>query len=235
MSPSVTTRPSRARWRVPALAALAALGLALPAVARAGDVRGTVRYAGSPAAAPALEVTKDRRACGESAPDESLVVSDGGLANVVVRLVVPGAKGDPGRVTLDQQRCRFVPHVVAAVAGSTLDVLNGDPILHGVHGWAGVATAFNLPMPLQGQKKPQLLARPGVIRVGCDVHGWMSAWIVVVDGPHFAVTDGSGSFAIAGVPPGTYTAIAWHERLGERIGSVTVPAAGAVSLELSYP
>lgn len=232
MSPSVTRAAARLG---PGPAFALALCLALPAGARGGEVRGTVRYTGAPQAPAALEVSKDRHVCGEVARDESLVVSGGGLANVVVRVVVPGAKAAPGRASLDQQRCRFVPHVVALPAGSTLDVLNGDPILHGVHGWAGPATAFNLPMPRQGQTRPQLLPRPGVIRVGCDVHGWMSAWIVVVDGPHFAVTDASGSFAIPDVPPGTYTAVGWHERLGERVGSVTVPASGRATLELAYP
>jgi hypothetical protein len=215
--------------------ALAALSVIVPALAGAGELRGKVRFLGAAPTAAALEVTKDRRVCGDSAPDESLAVSAGGLANVVVRVVVPGAAAEPGRIALDQRGCRFVPHVQAAVVGSTLEILNGDPILHGVHGWAGVATAFDVPLAFQGQKKVQPLPRPGVIRVGCDVHAWMSAWIVVVDGPHHAVTDARGEFAIAGVPPGTYTAIAWHERLGERVGTVTVPAEGAGKLELVYP
>jgi hypothetical protein len=63
----------------------------------------------------------------------------------------------------------------------------------------------------------------------------MGAWILVVDGPYHAVTDARGRFAIPGVPPGTWTAIAWHERLGERIGAVKVPPEGAALLELAYP
>jgi len=216
-------------------ATLLALCLLVPALTLAGEVQGTVRFTGPSPAARTQPVTKDRAACGEEAPDETLLVSEGGLANVVVRIVVPGARAEPRRVTLDQRGCRFVPHVLAAQAGSTLDVLNGDPILHGVHGWSGVATAFNAPMPGRGARRSHLLARAGVIRVGCDIHGWMGAWILVANEPHHAVTDGRGRFTIPGVPPGTYTAIAWHERLGERIASVTVPAEGAGVLELAYP
>jgi hypothetical protein len=62
--------------------------------------------------------------------------------------------------------------VLAAPVGSTVDLLNGDPLLHGVHGWTGPETAFNVPMAFEGQKQPQLLSRPGPIQVGCDVHGW---------------------------------------------------------------
>jgi plastocyanin len=212
-----------------------ATALLLASAAHGAEVRGTVRFIGTAPTPTPLEVTKDRKVCGDTVPDESLLVTDGGLANVVVRIAVPGATAEPGRAALDQQRCRFVPHVVALPAGSTLDLLNGDPILHGVHGWSGVATAFNVPMAFEGQKRPQLLPRPGVIRVSCDVHGWMSAWIVVVDGPHYAVTDEKGLFTVPDVPPGTYTVTAWHERLGERVGSVTVPAEGAATLELVYP
>lgn len=210
--------------------------MAVPAAPAAGEVRGVVRYRHAPPAAAPLPVTKDRAVCGESARDESLLVSQGGLANVVVRVVVPGARAEPHRVALDQRSCRYVPHVMAAPAGSTVDLLNGDPILHAVHGWVGAATAFDVPMATQGERRSRLLARPGVIRVGCDIHGWMSAWIVVVDGPHFAVSDAAGRFSIPDVPPGTYAAVAWHERLGERVGSVTVTAGERrATLELVYP
>ncbi|HEY6100865.1 MAG TPA: hypothetical protein VIW03_15615 [Anaeromyxobacter sp.] len=220
--------------RAPLLAALCVIS-AVPAVPWAGEVRGEVRYRGTPPPPATLEVTKDRTVCGDSAQDESLLVSAGGLANVVVRIVVPGAKVEPTRATLDQRGCRFVPHVVAVPLGSTVDLLNGDPLLHGVHGWSGPATAFNVPMASQGQRAPQALSRPGPIQVGCDVHAWMRAWILVVDVPHHAVSDARGRFAIAGVPPGSYTAIAWHERLGEKIGRVEVPPSGAARLELAYP
>jgi plastocyanin len=220
--------------RAPVVAALCVIA-AVPALPRAGDVRGWVGFHGAAPPPRTLEVTKDRSVCGDSAPDESLLVSEGGLANAVVRIVVPGARLEPARVTLDQRGCRFAPHVVAAPVGSTLDLLNGDALLHGVHGWTGPATAFNVPMAFQGEKQPQPLARPGPIRVGCDVHPWMSAWILVVDVPYYAVSDARGRFEIAGVPPGTFTAIAWHERLGEKIGTVKVPEAGAAKLELTYP
>jgi plastocyanin len=208
---------------------------AIPLPASAGEVAGVVRYRGAAPTPARLPVTKDRPACGDDVPDETLLVSGGGLANVVVRLVVPGAVAAPRTITLDQRGCRFLPHVLAAPAGSTVELLNGDPILHGVHAYRGVATAFDVPMALQGQRRTAALPRPGIIQVGCDIHGWMTAWIVVVEGPHVAVTDASGRFTLGEVPPGTYPAIAWHERLGERTASVTVPASGRASLELVYP
>ena len=80
---------------------------------------------------------------------------------------------------------------------------------------------------------PKRLDRPGIIQVKCDVHDWMSAWVLVVEGPA-AVTGAGGGFAVKDLPAGSYTVVAWHERLGERIAQVTVPAAGAASLEIRY-
>jgi hypothetical protein len=217
------------------LAAVLALAVVAPARSGADEVRGRIRYAGVLAAASPQPVAKDRAACGEAAADESMLVSKGGLANVVVRIVAPGVKAEPRAITLDQRGCRFVPHVQAAPAGSTLTLLNGDPVLHNVHGWMGVATSFNVPMPTPGQRVERPLTRLGAMKVSCDVHAWMSAWILVVDTPFAAVSDSEGRFAIRDVPPGRHTAIAWHEKLGEKIATVVVPASGPATLDLAYP
>jgi plastocyanin len=209
------------------------LALLLPGFAHAGEVRGVIRYAGAAPAAPARPITRDRPACGASAVDESLLVNDGGLANAVVRIVAPRTPA-PVRATLDQQRCRFVPHVQAVPVGSTLEIANGDPVLHGVVAHAGKAIAFDEPMPPSAARRSRTLARPGVVRVGCHVHDWMSAWIVVVDAPA-AVSDAAGGFAIADVPAGDHVAVIWHERLGEKVVPVKVPATGTATLEVVYP
>ena len=223
-------RPRRARG-----AALVALWVMLPSPGAAGDVAGRISHAGVPPAPARLEVTKDRPVCGETQPDESLLVSPGGgLANAVVTIEVPGVPARPAPVTLDQQRCRYVPHVLAAQVGSTLEIRSGDPVLHGVHGYLGKGTAFDVPMAHEGKAKPRTLAKPGVIRVACDIHGWMSAWVVVTDSPFHAVTDAEGRFAIAGVPAGAWDAKVWHERLGERRARVTVAEGGTARLEVRF-
>ena len=218
-----------------AILTLLALLISVPALSRGGEVRGVVRFEGAVPPRGERETTKDRRVCGETQPVESLVVGDGGLENVVVRVVVPGAVAPPRTLALDQRGCRFVPHVQAATVGSTLELLNGDPILHSVHAYAGVTTAFDVPTPDRAGKLARPLPRAGPLRVGCDVHPWMSAWVLVVDGPYHAVTGAGGRFSIAGVPPGTYTAIAWHESLGEKIATVTVSEGGSGELAFVYP
>ena len=198
----------------------------------AGGVSGTVRFAGPPPPTAPIPVSKDKAVCGTSVPDESFVAKDGRLAHVVV--VLKGAPAlPPATAVLDQRGCRFTPHVQAVPLGSTLDIQNGDPLLHNIHGWLGRMTRFNVPMPTQGMHAPAKLDRPGVVAVRCDVHGWMSAWIVVVEGPA-AVSGEDGAFSIRGVPAGSYTATAWHERLGERTAQVTVPAEGEVALDFTF-
>jgi len=217
------------RRAAPLLAALLAL---VPGPGRAGEILGTVRLAGpAPRSAP-LPVHKDRETCGGEVPDETLLAEGGLLANAVVELRGTGGPPPaPVRAGLDQKGCRFVPHVQAVPAGSTLDIVSSDPVLHNVHGWIGRATVFNQAMALAGKRVPRVLPRPGLIQVRCDVHDWMSAWVVVTEGPA-VVTGPDGRFAFRGVAPGRYTLVAWHERLGEKVAEAVVTAEGAATVEL---
>ncbi|MEI7706220.1 MAG: carboxypeptidase regulatory-like domain-containing protein [Deltaproteobacteria bacterium] len=212
--------------------ALAASLALVPTGSLAGDLRGVVRFQGAPPALAPIETTKERAVCGDSVPDEAVQATGGMLRNVVV--VVKGAPAPPpGKGVLDQRTCRYVPHVQALPVGSTLDVVNGDPTLHNVHGYLGQATAFNLAMPSKDARLSRQLKKPGLVVVRCDVHAWMSAYVWVVEGPA-GVTGADGAYAIPGIPPGTYEVTAWHEKLGERQGKATVPAEGAAVLDFAF-
>ncbi len=206
----------------------AAAALLAAASASAGDLRGLVKAEGAlPKPAP-LPVTKDHAACGEVVEDETLLLQDGALANAIVtvtRAEGPLPPPPPVKATLDQRRCRFIPHALVVPVGTTLELVNGDAVLHNVHGWAGMRSRFNEPMPEQGQRAPAKLDKPGLIQVRCDVHAWMSAYVMVVQGPA-AVTGRDGRFALTGLPAGSYTVHVWHERLGETTSEVKVPAEG---------
>ncbi len=214
-------------------AALVGLAMLVSAPALAGDIKGTVKFTGAAPKLAPLKASKDTATCGADLPDESVLVAGGKLKNVVVTVKGVAAKPAPGKITLDQHKCRYVPHVQAVAAGSSLDILNSDPILHNIHGYLGSATAFNLAMPLKNQKIARKLDKPGIVHVKCDVHSWMSAYIVVVDTP-FAVAGDDGTFTIQNVPAGTYTVTAWHEKLGEKTAQVTVPATGAASADFTF-
>jgi plastocyanin len=216
-------------------AAIALFLLVASPMVRAGEVRGQVRWSGAVPIAATVETDRDQSVCGPRVTEESVLVAEGGLENVVVRIEVPGARSAPRTLVLDQQGCRYRPRIQAAAPGSTLELHNGDPVLHNVHGYAGAATAFNVPMPTPGGKTPRLLARPGVIRVACDVHGWMSASILVTETPHVLVTGKGGRFELKDVPAGSWQAVAWHEKFGEKRLVIEVPAAGAAALTFNFP
>lgn len=185
-------------------------------LALSGTIRGHVTWAGK-VETTAFKVGSDKRVCGESQPDESLLVdAHGGVANAVVFLQdAEAAPGPSADLKLDQSGCRFTPHVQAAHAGSSVTAINSDPALHTVHGAIAGKTTFNQAMPLQGMKKKFPLAEAGLTRVTCDAgHSWMTAWIYVFDHPYFAVTGKDGSFELRDVPPGEHTLAVWHERLG---------------------
>lgn len=206
--------------------------LVVPGLAAAGELRGVARLQGKAPAQATIETTKERAVCGDSVPDESVVSAGGMLRNVVVVVKGPPAPA-AGKGVLDQQKCRYVPRVQVLPLGSTLDVVNGDPTLHNVHGWLGQATAFNLAMPSKDSRLSRQLKKPGLVVVGCDVHAWMRAYVWVVESPA-AVTGADGAYAIAGLPPGTWEVTAWHEKLGERKATVTVPADGAATLDFTF-
>jgi hypothetical protein len=192
-----------------------------------GIASGKVMLAGPYHKPPPLPVFKNRSFCGSAVSNETLVVDAlGGVANTVVMFVPLGgpARPKPARLILDNVGCAFVPHVQVAPIGSELVLKNSDPILHTVHARLGSATLFNVGLPRWRQITKQL-DRPGPVRIDCDVlHTWMSAVIMVVETPFFAVTDNAGRFTIDDLPPAEYRMTIWHERLGAQTRLVSTEA-----------
>ena len=203
-----------------------------------GSVRGLVKVARPPAAPAPLRVTSAQQQCGQSVPSDEISVGQGGvLANAVVWIdgaaAPAGGRPAPVGIELDQQRCRFTPHVLTATVGAQLALKSRDPILHNVHAFLGSRTLFNVAIPVAGMIVRKTLNDPGHVTVKCDVHAWMSAHVHVFRHPYHAVTGRDGTFNIGHVPPGTYPVKLWHERLGEKSARVTV-AAGAATVNFTY-
>lgn len=192
-----------------------------------GSVSGTVKFKGTAPAPKKLEVSKDKEVCGKTPKvDQSLVVNNGNLANAVVTItdIKSGKKLDTKKVTLDQKGCEYQPHVLAFPAGSTVEILNPDGILHNVHSYSKVNSPFNMAQPKFKKNLDVKIDKPEAIEVKCDVHGWMQGWLVATESPYVAVTDNSGNFKLTDVPPGSYTVEVWHEKLGKNTQKVTVKA-----------
>ena len=209
---------------------LAVLGMSVtPAVAvyeetavkDAGTLSGVVRFTGSPPKLDPIPVNKNRDVCGDQKASEALVLSsDRGVKGSVVLIEgVPKGKKGAGDVVVDNHKCLFVAHVTATGPGERVRVKNSDAVLHNTHGLvhapgaAGKQNVFNLALPTKDQMVDitKRLSKPGVVRLLCDAHPHMSAWMVVHDSPYFAITDERGAFKIDGVPPGTYKVTMWHE------------------------
>lgn len=196
------------------------------AQAGAGTIKGEVIYKGK--AAPAtLSVTKDQEVCGQSKPDPSLVVSpEGKMQNAVVAIAAaPGsAPPAPAKVVLDQKGCEYQPHVLAFPAGSTVEILNPDGILHNVHTYSKINSPFNMAQPKFKKTMSVTFDKPEIIQAKCDVHSWMSGWLFVAGTPHYAVTSAGGSFELTGLPAGDHVVEVWHETLGKQTKTVKLGA-----------
>jgi hypothetical protein len=172
---------------------------------------------------------------------ETVVVgANEGLANVLVYLEgAPRSATTQPSPVLDQLDCRYVPHVLGVVAGQGLVIRSSDAkTMHNVHLSASVNAAENFGMTDAGQTRTVTLDRAEhdpPIRVKCDVHPWMTAYVAVMDNPYFAVTGEDGSFELRNLPAGSYRLVAWHELYGRREQPITVSEDGnAVEARFAY-
>jgi hypothetical protein len=208
-----------------------------PLISSNGQLRGTVLLSGKYQRPAPLKVVKSRSFCGLTVPNETLLVDrSGGVRNAVVilRPLHRNVNVHPGRILLDNKRCAFTPHVQIAGIGSELLLKNSDPILHTVHARLGNETLFNVGLP-RWRQVSKVLDRLGVVRIDCDVlHTWMSAAIVVVSTPYFAVTDENGFFSIQEIPAGKYDVEIWHELLGTKKAQISIPQSSTIVLEAIY-
>ncbi len=215
---------------------------ASPQHGKGGTITGRVRVNGPVPGNPVIRMGMDPKCASINAgkrPVQEIVVAgaDGSLANVFVSLQgsFPPGPVPTEPVTIDQRGCVYVPRVVGAQAGQIVQVRNSDDLYHNVHGTSGRGNGFNISQPTAGVLQEIRLNDPEVMmRVACDVHRWMTAFVGVVSHPYFATTAAGGTFTIANVPAGTHTIKAWHERFGETTQTVRVAEGSATTVEFIY-
>lgn len=207
----------------------------------AGTVKGAVNYDGpDPDTVVAMDADPKCAALhGEPVQTQKIEGEQGKLANVFV-YVKSGLESydfptPTEKKTLDQQGCRYHPHVMGIQVGQPLVIKNSDDTLHNVHALPEQNQEFNQGQPFQNMEFEKTFSSPEVmVDFKCDVHPWMNAYIGVVDHPYYAVTDESGNFEIPKLPPGTYTLEAWHEELGTQTKDVTVEQNGTVEVTFDF-
>jgi plastocyanin len=141
-------------------------------------------------------------------------------------------ESEPPRATMDQRNETFVPHVLAITVGTTVDFPNSDNTYHNVFSLR--SPRFDLGRYAAGRSKSVRFDRPGIVRVFCEIHSHMSAFILVFNHRYFAVTSADGRYQIARVPPGRYTLVAWNEgAIRESRQIVITEDAGAVEADFA--
>ena len=141
-------------------------------------------------------------------------------------------QSESARAVMDQRNETFVPHVLAITTGTTVDFPNSDRIYHNVFSLSKIAR-FDLGRYAAGHSNHVRFDRPGIVRVFCDIHSHMNAFILVFSHPFFAVTDADGRYRIENVPPGAYNVIAWHEGVSSEARPISVPNAGVAELDFT--
>ena len=208
--------------------------------ATAATVTGKVVFEGTPPENPVIKMASDPNCGTADFRAETYVVETGGLKNVFVYikdglgnkyLYEPATEP----VKIDQKGCRYAPHVVGLRTGQPLEVSNSDSTLHNVHGMPSNNREFNHGQPVVGMKHTVTFTAPEVlIPFKCDVHAWMSAYVGAVSHPYFAVSGDGGKFELRGIPPGTYTIEAVHEKLGRQTQSVTLAEKGSQEITFTF-
>ena len=200
-------------------------------------IRGAVKLEGTLPKLPALQITKYKEIC-KDVPNESLSVGPGqGVRYAVVTLegVTKGKAVEKETVhELDNIKCRFSPHVQAASIGQFVLLKNSDPILHTAHAlFANDQPQFNIGLyPGRTSRKPLIAA--GLVKIRCEVHPWMAAYIMVTEHPYHAVSDIYGEYELSDVPPGVYQLKVWHESLGTQEKRIEIKQAGTQKVDFTF-
>jgi len=213
--------------------------------AMAGTISGTISFKGKTPERVKIDMSQDP-ACamtaGENDAEQYVIGKKGALANVYVyvKAGLPPNVSFPAKtapVVVDQKGCRYVPHVVAVQVGEPVEFRNSDPTMHNVHTLPSVTgnASTDISQGPMGAPQTETFASPEVmLPVRCNNHPWMNAFVNVSATPFFAVSGTDGKFEITGLPPGVYTIVAVHEKLGEQVQQVTVATQTTSAANFSY-
>ena len=208
----------------------------------AGNISGSVTFEGTPPAMATIDMSDeaDCAATYDSPPmEQTVIVNDNGtLANVFV-YVMEGLEDmtfptPEDKVVVDQNGCRYAPHVVGVQTNQTLAFKNSDGLLHNVKATPTANRGFNISQPMNMESDREFSMAEVMIPIECSVHGWMKAYLGVVDHPYFAVSNMTGAFSINTLPPGDYLLGAWHERYGTLTADVTVATGETAEVTFAF-
>lgn len=198
----------------------------------------TVEFTGTAPTPKKLPVEADAYCAKTPHMEEDVMVKDGKLANVMIRVVkgAPEGAAPSTPATIEQSECMYRPRVMGIVKGQDLTIKSMDDTTHNVHAYHGEESLFNRAENKGAdftKKFDELKTENGVINFKCDIHPWMTGYVVVNDNPYFAVTDATGTAKID-LPAGKYTIEAWQEKYGTKTAEVTVEEGKPAEVKFSY-
>ncbi len=218
---------------------------AAPSAAVGGaTITGEVKFVGAPPANPTIDMTEEPKCKADysTPPREQIVVvnPNGTLADVFVYVkagLPPGTQypvpATP--VVIDQKGCMYHPRVFGIMVGQQLEIRNSDPLLHNIKALGKANRPFNMSQPAAGMTTNRSFTAPEImVPFQCNVHGWMHAYAGVLPHPFFSATGTEGTFTIKGLPPGTYTIEAWHDKYGAQQATVTVQGNETKTVDFTY-
>jgi Polysaccharide lyase family 4, domain II len=245
-------RPASRMWKkfIMAILVLTVLAVFEPVMAYESDpsvagvtVSGRVLYTGPLPKPERVPVYRDSKYCGDTVSIDKIQVerASGGISDVVISVegISRGKPFVPEKtvISFENHTCQFVPRISVAVVGSVLEILNTDPILHNTHIRVDNRlgrTIINVVQPAGVDVIIKALQIAGFFDIRCDAHTFMQASMHVFEHPYYALTDKTGRFEMAQVPPGTYRLRMWHESVGARTKTITVPPSGSLTLDLGF-
>jgi len=236
--------PETAKKAEPAAAPAGGGGAGVPDEANGATITGKVSFEGTKPTGKTIDMSANpvctKAHAASPAKTEDAVVNDNGTLKYVFVWIKSGLPDQTWQVPttavgLDQNGCLYKPHVIGVMAGQDIDIKNSDPTNHNIHPQPQTNQEWNESQPPGSADKMQKFARQEVmIPVKCNIHPWMRSYIGVVAHPFFAVTGDDGTFTIKGLPPGTYTIEAWHEKYGTSDQTITVGAKESKTQDFSF-
>ena len=200
-----------------------------------GAISGRILYNGGPVVPKRFKVTSDTAVCGTTKEVYPVTIEEGGIADAVVWIddITSGKAFNFPSPLVDQKKCSFVPHILL-MKGGGLKLGNTDLCLHNIHVTSYANREVNKAIPPGAATQEITLARADRVTVRCDVHKWMSSYVVVAKNPYYVISAAGGKFRIEGVPAGHYHLKVWQESLGELDEEITVEPTKSTETSFTY-
>jgi len=201
-------------------------------------LKGKIAFEGTAPTPKKIQTGADPACMNPGLMSEEVVVSDGGLENVII-FVSGGLEGKSfpratATVELDQLGCQYVPHAITLQTGQKLLIKNSDNTAHNVHAWAETNTPFNESQAQKGSTSEKSFDKEEIMfPIRCDVHIWMNAFVGVFSHPLSTTSKTGGAFEMK-MPAGTYEITAIHEKLGKKTQMVEVAENGTAEINITF-